>query len=192
MLLQLVCTDQSLVKGPAHLAAGESYSVGRSSRCAFLLNDRSVSRRHAQLTPGTATILVKDLKSRNGTFVGGLKIVEAEVEVGQVICFGKASFQVITKHPQDGNDTSALSTFVVAVGRSAEQVALGQLSEAQRRVLDLLLTGRAEKEVAARLEVSPHTVHNHVKEIYRKMGVNSRPELLALFVSDAKKKTLGQ
>jgi DNA-binding CsgD family transcriptional regulator len=48
------------------------------------------------------------------------------------------------------------------------------------------------RDIAARLEISPHTIHNHVKEIYRKMGVNSRPELLARFVSESKKKRLGQ
>jgi DNA-binding CsgD family transcriptional regulator len=62
-----------------------------------------------------------------------------------------------------------------------------QLSEAQKRVLDLLLDGNSEKEVAVRLEISRHTVHNHVKEIYKKMTVNSRPELLALFVAESQK-----
>ena len=43
-----------------------------------------------------------------------------------------------------------------------------------RRVLDLLLSGRSEKKVAAKLALSPHTVHNHAKEIYEKLGVSTR------------------
>jgi DNA-binding CsgD family transcriptional regulator len=52
-----------------------------------------------------------------------------------------------------------------------------------RPVLDGLLAGRSEKEVAAACELSPHTVHEYVKAIYRRMGVNSRAELLALWVA---------
>ena len=45
-------------------------------------------------------------------------------------------------------------------------------------VLDLLLEGASEKQVAARLRISANTVHGHVKAIYREFGVSSRPELL--------------
>jgi DNA-binding CsgD family transcriptional regulator len=53
------------------------------------------------------------------------------------------------------------------------------LSPAQRRVLAALLEGNSEKDVAARLKLSPHTIHNHVREIYARFGVHSRPELMA-------------
>ena len=192
MMLRVICIDQSLVTGPGYLVPGDSYRVGRSSRCAFVLNHLSVSRYHAELTAAAESVRVKDLKSRNGTFVDGLKVVEAEVQVGQTIHFGGAGFQVIADDPRDdpASVNSAVSTFMAASPPTGAHASLASLSEAQRRVLDLLLTGLAEKEVASRLEISPHTVHNHVKEIYRRMGVNSRPELLALFVSDSKKRKL--
>ncbi len=54
------------------------------------------------------------------------------------------------------------------------------LSAAERRVFDLILSGHAEKEVATRLEISRHTVHCHVRKIYRTLHVRrSRAELLA-------------
>lgn len=43
----------------------------------------------------------------------------------------------------------------------------------------LLLQGLSEKEVGTRLGLSPHTVHVHVKRLYRERGVESRPELMA-------------
>jgi DNA-binding NarL/FixJ family response regulator len=46
-------------------------------------------------------------------------------------------------------------------------------------VLRGLSRGRSEKEVAAALRLSPHTVHDHVKALYRHFGVHSRSELLA-------------
>lgn len=46
-------------------------------------------------------------------------------------------------------------------------------------VLRLLLDGDAEKQVAAKLGLSPHTVHQYVKVLYKTLGVSSRAELLA-------------
>lgn len=51
-----------------------------------------------------------------------------------------------------------------------------------RQVFDLLLHGLGEKEVAARLGIRPSTVHDYVKEIYRRHGVSSRAELLARWI----------
>ncbi|MGC4030447.1 MAG: helix-turn-helix transcriptional regulator [Tepidisphaeraceae bacterium] len=45
-------------------------------------------------------------------------------------------------------------------------------------VLDLLLTGLPEKEIAVRLNRSTHTIHAHVKRVYRHYGVRSRSELI--------------
>ncbi len=53
----------------------------------------------------------------------------------------------------------------------------------ERQTLDLLLTGASEKSVAAQLGISPHTVHDYVKIIYRRLGVTSRAELMAHAIS---------
>jgi PAS domain S-box-containing protein len=54
-----------------------------------------------------------------------------------------------------------------------------KITPRQREVLDLLLHGHGEKEIAARLFLSKHTIHNHVKAVYRAFGVSSRFELFA-------------
>jgi DNA-binding CsgD family transcriptional regulator len=51
-----------------------------------------------------------------------------------------------------------------------------------QQTLDRLLQGDSEKQIAARLGISPHTVHVYVKSLYRHYGVCSRGELLARFV----------
>lgn len=48
-----------------------------------------------------------------------------------------------------------------------------------RDVLNGLLAGESEKQIAARLELSPHTVNRHVQRIYKHYGVRSRSRLLA-------------
>jgi len=46
-------------------------------------------------------------------------------------------------------------------------------------VLHLLLQGHPIKQIARRLGLSPHTVEDHLKSLYRKTGTNSHQELIA-------------
>lgn len=59
------------------------------------------------------------------------------------------------------------------------------LSQRQQQTLNLLLAGCSEKQVAERLGLSPHTVHVHVRGVYRRLGVNTRAELLSRFVGQS-------
>jgi DNA-binding CsgD family transcriptional regulator len=45
--------------------------------------------------------------------------------------------------------------------------------------LQHLLSGDSEKEVAVKLGLSQHTVHIHVKNLYKRLSVCSRGELMA-------------
>lgn len=47
------------------------------------------------------------------------------------------------------------------------------------QTLDELMLGCSEKEIASRLELSRHTIHNYVKALHQRFGVSSRGELLA-------------
>lgn len=53
------------------------------------------------------------------------------------------------------------------------------LSPRMQQTLECLLAGASEKEVAAKLGLSSHTVHDYVKKLYRHFKVSSRAELLA-------------
>lgn len=57
-----------------------------------------------------------------------------------------------------------------------------KLSPRLRQTLEALTQGDSEKQIAAKLKVSPHTVHVYVKQLYKRFHVSSRGELLALFV----------
>lgn len=52
-----------------------------------------------------------------------------------------------------------------------------QLTPRERDVVHYLATGHSRAEVARALTVSPHTVDDHVKRVYAKLGVRSRAEL---------------
>ena len=48
-----------------------------------------------------------------------------------------------------------------------------------RAVLEALCSGMSEKQIAAELDLSPHTVHDHVKQLHRRFGAQSRGELIS-------------
>src|SRR5438445_163542 len=56
------------------------------------------------------------------------------------------------------------------------------LSPRLSQTLQRLLSGESEKQIAAQLGLSRHTVHVYVKTLYRRFDVTSRPELLARWI----------
>lgn len=58
---------------------------------------------------------------------------------------------------------------------------LAKLSRTELQVLNYLRGDSTEREIASNLGRSPHTVHVHVKNIYRKLGVTSRKHLTTMF-----------
>jgi len=58
-----------------------------------------------------------------------------------------------------------------------------RLSARERQIARLLALGRSSKEIAHTLEMSTHTVRDHVKKVLEKVAVHTRAELIAkLFV----------
>ncbi len=58
--------------------------------------------------------------------------------------------------------------------------ALHHLSRREREVVQLLRDGLSTAAMAERLSISPHTVRDHLKNLYKKTETNSRSELLGL------------
>ncbi len=60
-------------------------------------------------------------------------------------------------------------------GRTA--AATGELTASERRVAELVRAGHSNKEVAAQLFVTVHTVEAHLSNVYAKLGIRSRTQL---------------
>jgi DNA-binding NarL/FixJ family response regulator len=58
----------------------------------------------------------------------------------------------------------------------ASQLPAPLLSEREREVLGLIADGRTNREIAATLYLSPHTVKEHTSALYRKLGARNRAE----------------
>ncbi len=58
------------------------------------------------------------------------------------------------------------------------------LTVREGEILELLLKGKSNKEIADLTYVSTETVKSHLQNIYRKLGVKSRLEAVALFLKE--------
>ena len=66
--------------------------------------------------------------------------------------------------------------------KSLLEAELNRLPPRLRQTMHSLLAGDSEKQAAAKLGVSPHTVHVYVKSLYKRYKVSSRGELLSKWV----------
>ena len=53
------------------------------------------------------------------------------------------------------------------------------LSDREREILELLVGGHTKSQIASRLNLSPHTIDGHVRNIYMKLHVNNRSGAVA-------------
>jgi len=59
-------------------------------------------------------------------------------------------------------------------------LALAELTDRERDVLELLIRGHTNRQIAETLHITPNTVKKHVDHILQKLGVNSRAGAVAV------------
>ena len=64
--------------------------------------------------------------------------------------------------------------------RCAELSRIYQLTEAEADVMHCLCLGRSKKYIAAELAMSEDSVRYHAKQLYRKLDVHTREELMTV------------
>ena len=69
-------------------------TIGRKE-CDFILDDRLVSRRHAELKFVDNAVVIEDLQSKNGTKVNGRKITSSQLTSNDLVSIGTISFRVV-------------------------------------------------------------------------------------------------
>jgi DNA-binding CsgD family transcriptional regulator len=67
---------------------------------------------------------------------------------------------------------------------SGSTTLLGRLSDAERRVVEVVITGASTRQAADRLFLGEKTVATHLQSSYRKLGVHSRTQLAALLLAN--------
>ncbi|MGZ6988625.1 MAG: FHA domain-containing protein, partial [Thermoanaerobaculia bacterium] len=101
------------------LLSGGEVSIGRSSENGIVLNDFSVSRRHALLSERGGVWSVEDLKSTNGLKVNGELSAKSPLKADDVLTVGTFTLHVreqpTAKHIAAETISDSSSTFVRSI-----------------------------------------------------------------------------
>jgi predicted component of type VI protein secretion system len=157
--------------------APERLTIGRRPTCGVPLPwDGEVSRLHAVLERlEDEWTLVDDGRSRNGSFVNGERIQgRSRLRDGDTIRVGRST--MIFRSASGGE---SLRT------ETSDRHAVGNISEAQRRVLTALCRPYAQsdfgvpasnRQIADELVVSVATVKTHLQALFDAFGVRALPQ----------------
>jgi DNA-binding NarL/FixJ family response regulator len=83
---------------------------------------------------------------------------------------------------QRAHSASADSSPDEAANRDAIETLSGELTVAERELVQFVRIGFSNKEIAARLDKSVRTVKTQLTSVYKKCGVRSRSRLLAMMM----------
>lgn len=92
---------------------------------------------------------------------------------------------LVTVHATRLRDATGSGPIVLTIGptgaaeRASMLLAAHGLTPAQRRVAQLVLQGYTTRQIVFALRISEHTVQDHLKAIFDKIGVRSRRELVS-------------
>ncbi|GAA4346392.1 hypothetical protein GCM10023165_30990 [Variovorax defluvii] len=89
-LIMMVSASQT-----KQLALDKETTIGRASGADVVIDSDQVSRMHAQITVGPAFVTIKDLGSRNGTFVNGERIDSQVLAHGDNIRIGACEMRFL-------------------------------------------------------------------------------------------------
>ena len=136
----------------ARIAVGrDAVSVGRHKSCNLVLEDTKISSIHCELQATHAGVRVRDVGSKNGTFVGAVRVTEAFLSEPGVLTIGETDLAFTPTKPETVQLVEAES-FGPLAGRSPSMRAVFErLLRAAPTELTVLLLGETGtgKEVAA-------------------------------------------
>ena len=99
----------------------EKTTVGRVSDNNFEIPESSVSSHHAEIILRGNEVLIRDLGSTNGTFIGGERITEAVLKPGQILRFGTVDLRLESGAAPTAAAAAAASAAAAAAKRSLDQ-----------------------------------------------------------------------
>ncbi|MBI4126000.1 MAG: FHA domain-containing protein [Deltaproteobacteria bacterium] len=76
-------------------------TIGRDPDCSFSIAEHVMSRRHAKISKRWGGIFIRDLESKNGTFVNNRRVVEEYLHDGDRIALG--TIVIMFRNPQEVN-----------------------------------------------------------------------------------------
>jgi pSer/pThr/pTyr-binding forkhead associated (FHA) protein len=81
--------------------------LGRNEQAAVILSDPWISHEHCKLVQYGGMLIVRDLDSKNGVFLHGVRVLEAEVHSGDCLTLGRTEITVRYRETASSNGPAA-------------------------------------------------------------------------------------
>jgi DNA-binding NarL/FixJ family response regulator len=152
------------------------------------LNGIEATRRIKEILPGTRIVIMTAYEDD--------RLLVAAVEAGASAFLPKTEaveeVLVAVKAAAEGEiliDPGQLTRLLTEAAKEREsrrdaELLLGQLTDREREILELVADGLRNEDIAARLFISPQTVQTHVRNILGKLGVHSKLEAVLFAVKN--------
>ncbi|MFO0662406.1 MAG: sigma 54-interacting transcriptional regulator [Polyangiaceae bacterium] len=153
--------------------------IGRDPGASLVVDDREVSALHCELRATSEGILVKDLESTNGTFIGNVRVRECVLRERTEISVGNTRVVVVPTTDKTRVDVAYTDHFGGLVGQSAAMRRIfGVLEKVADSPLSILILGETGtgKEVVAK---AVHDASSRKDAPFVVVDCGSIPETLA-------------
>jgi predicted component of type VI protein secretion system len=97
-MLKLVVLSPGMTGRTQELKADKT-TIGRVEDNTLQIAEPSVSSHHCEVLPRGSEVLVRDLNSTNGTYIGGEKVAEGTLKPGQILRLGQIEMRLETDAP---------------------------------------------------------------------------------------------
>jgi len=129
MVAYLVIREGSQWNDVFRLVEGEAITIGRAPTNLIVIKDERCSRTHAEIFHSNNTWTLRDLQSRNGTRVGGVRVTDDyELETGDVVRIGNSHLAFVEDLNSDFPDASEILRRAQSLGAS-ETITSANLSD---------------------------------------------------------------
>ncbi len=81
--------------------------LGRNEHAEVMLTDPWVSHEHCKLLQHEGQVIVRDLDSKNGVFMHGVRVLEAEVHSGDCLALGRTEITIRYREPAAAAESDA-------------------------------------------------------------------------------------
>ena len=106
------------------------FVIGRGDDAHLKPTSDLVSRRHCSVKLEEGEVVIRDLKSRNGTFVNGVQLESPhKAKSGDKLRVGRLQFEVVIDPMESGNKKPKVAGVVDAAARSVGKSANGSLED---------------------------------------------------------------
>jgi pSer/pThr/pTyr-binding forkhead associated (FHA) protein len=173
-------------RGEASLVplAGAQITVGRAGGNTITVADEQASAVHAVFEPLAGVWTVRDLSSRNGTFVNGERLdTQRPLRRGDEIRIGRCRLVFRAETGADPLDATAVPAGVPEVTRRERDVLIALFGG--RVPGDVFFEPASTRETAAALHVSDAAVKQHILNLYDKFGLNDSDRNRARLANEA-------